>query len=145
MYQFNLQVLLDYRRRIEERLEIELPHIKRTLEEKKQMLLTSQSEKQKVEQELVHREGKIIDVNEDLLYRDYFRGMREKIREQREGVENTKKECDAKREELLAATKKKKVLEKIKDNDLKNFLRETKRRERILIDEVGTRTYKRNV
>ena len=145
MYQFNLQVVLDYRKRMEERMEIEFSHIKKALEKKKQMLLSSQTEKHRIEQELMHREEKRIDVNEAILYRDYLRGMRKRISEQRECVASTKKECDAKREELVAATKKKKVLEKVKDNDLKRFLQEAKRRERILIDEMGTRKYKRTL
>ncbi len=145
MYRFNLQVVLDYRKRIEEGLQIELSQIQRELEKEKQLFLAYRREKNYYEEELVKREEKEINVNEALLYRDYLRGMRIRIKEQRDIVVKAKGDFDIKQNELLNATKKRKVLEKVKEKEWKRFKENIERRERILVDEVGMRTYQRGM
>ena len=145
MYRFNLQVLLDYRKRIEEGLQIELSQIQRKLKKEKQSLTAYQREKRYYEEELVEREEKEINVSEALLYRDYLRGMRIRIKEQRDVVAKAKGDLDIKQNELLNATKKRKVLEKVKEKEWKRFKENLERKERILIDEVGMRKYQRDM
>ncbi|MEE8382003.1 MAG: flagellar export protein FliJ [Thermodesulfobacteriota bacterium] len=145
MYRFNLQVALDYRKRIEEGLQIELSQIQRELEKEKQLFLAYRREKNYYEEELVKREEKEINVNEALLYRDYLRGMRIKIKEQRDIVAKAKGDFDIKQNELLNATKKRKVLEKVKEKEWKRFKENIERRERILVDEAGMRKYQRDM
>jgi flagellar FliJ protein len=145
MYRFSLQVVLDYRKRIEEGLQIELSQIQRELEKEKQLLLAYRREKNYYEEELVKREEKEINVNEALLYRDYLRGMRIRIKEQRDIVTKAKGDLDIKQNELLNATKKRKVLEKVKEKEWKRFKENIERRERILVDEVGMRKYQRGM
>lgn len=145
MYRFNLQVVLDYRKRIEEGLQIELSQIQRELEKEKQLFLAYRREKNYYEEELVKREEKEINVNEALLYRDYLRGMRIKIKEQRDIVAKAKGDFDIKQNELLNATKKRKVLEKVKEKEWKRFKENVERRERILVDEAGMRKYQRSM
>ncbi|MCK5140300.1 MAG: flagellar export protein FliJ [Thermodesulfovibrionia bacterium] len=145
MYRFNLQVALDYRKRIEEGLQIELSQIQRELEKEKQLFLAYRREKNYYEEELVKREEKEINVNEALLYRDYLRGMRIRIKEQRDIVVKAKGDFDIKQNELLNATKKRKVLEKVKEKEWKRFKENVERRERILVDEAGMRKYQRSM
>jgi len=145
MYRFNLQVVLDYRKRIEEGLQIELSQIQRELEKEKQLFLAYRREKNYYEEELVKREEKEINVNEALLYRDYLRGMRIKIKEQRDIVAKAKGDFDIKQNELLNATKKRKVLEKVKEKEWKRFKENIERRDRILVDEAGMRKYQRSM
>jgi len=145
MYRFNLQVLLDYRKRIEEGLQIELSQIQRKLKKEKQSLTAYQREKRYYEEELVEREEKEINVSEALLYRDYLRGMRIRIKEQRDVVAKIKGDLDEKQNELLNATKKRKVLEKVKEKEWKRFKENIEKRERILIDEIGMRKYQRDM
>jgi flagellar FliJ protein len=145
MYRFNLQVVLDYRKRIEEGLQIELSQIQRELEKEKQLFLAYRREKNYYEEELVKREEKEINVNEALLYRDYLRGMRIRIKEQRDIVAKAKGDFDIKQNELLNATKKRKVLEKVKEKEWKRFKENIERRERILVDEAGMRKYQRGM
>lgn len=145
MYRFNLQVLLDYRGRIEEGLQIELSQIQRDFEKEKELLFSYQREKHYYEEELVKREEREINVNEALLYRDYLKGMRIRIKAQREVVTKIKIDLEKKQEELLGATKKRKVLEKVKEKDWKKFRGSLQRKEMIFIDEVGIRKYQRGV
>ena len=143
MYRFNLQVLLDYRKRIEEGFQIELSLIQRELENARQALLSSQQEKTHYEEELAEREAREVNLQESILYRDYLRGIRKKIQEQRDRVATIKMEFDKKQEELLAATKNRKVLEKVKEKHAKEFMEELQKQERAFVDEVGIRRYQR--
>ncbi len=145
MYRFNLQVLLDYRKRVEEGIQIELSHVQRKLEEEKQLVISYREEKNFYEEELLRREEREIDVEEGILYRDYLKGMRAKIKKQEEIVTRMRVELDKKREELLAVTKNRKILEKVKEKDWEKFARELARREGMFIDEVGIRGYLRNM
>ena len=144
MYRFNLQVLLDYRKRVEEGVQIELSQIQRALENAKQLLFSYQREKSYYVDELIRREEKEINVDNGVLYRNYLRGMRIKIREQRELVAKIKIDFDKKQASLLDATKKRKVLEKVKEKNQAEFMAGLERRERILIDEIGIRKYQRS-
>ena len=143
MYRFNLQVLLDYRKRIEEGFQIELSLIQRELENARQALLSSQQEKTHYEEELAEREAREVNLQESILYRDYLRGIRKKIQEQRDRVASIKIKFDKKQEELLAATKNRKVLEKVKEKHAKEFIEELQKKERAFVDEVGIRRYQR--
>ncbi len=145
MYRFNLQVLLDYRKRVEEGIQIELSDVQRKLKEEKQLLISYREEKNFYEEELARREEREIDVEEGILYRDYLKGMRAKIKKQEEIVARMRVELDKKREELLAITKNRKILEKVKEKDWNKFARELERREVMFIDEVGIRGYLRNM
>ena len=145
MYRFNLQVLLDYRKRVEEGIQIELSDVQRKLEEEKQLLISYREEKNFYEEELARREEREIDVEEGILYRDYLKGMRAKIKKQEEIVARMRVELDKKREELLALTKNRKILEKVKEKDWEKFARDLARREGMFIDEVGIRGYLRNM
>ena len=145
MYRFNLQVLLDYRKRIEEGLQIECSLIQKELETARQVLLSCQQEKVRYEEELAEKESREVNLHESVLYRDYLRGMRKKIEELKNRVATKKIELDKKQEELLAATKNRKVLEKVKEKHAKEFMNEMEKKERRFVDEVGIRRYQRSL
>ena len=143
MYRFNLQILLDYRKRIEEGFQIELSLIQKKLENARQALLSSRQEKTRYEEELTEKESREVNLPVSILYRDYLRGIRKKIQEQKDRVATIKIEFDKKQEELLAATKNRKVLEKVKEKHAREFLQEVEKKERAFVDEVGIRRYQR--
>ena len=144
MYRFNLEVVLNYRKRIEEGLQMELSSTQRELESAKQMFFAYQREKSFYEEELVKREAREINIQESILYRDYLKGMNNKIKVQKEIVAKAKMAVDKKQEELLTATKKRKVLEKVREKDLREFMDGLERKERIFTDEMGIRRYRRS-
>ena len=145
MYRFNLQILLDYRKRVEEGIQIELSQIQRELEKERRLLISFKEEKNHNEEELAKREEKRINVDEGILYRDYLKGMRIKIKKQREIVAQILPELDKKRDELLAATKKRKVLEKVREKDWGKFVKVLAKGEGMFMDEVGVRKYQRSM
>ena len=141
MYRFNLEVVLNYRKRIEEGLQMELSVRQRELESAKQVFFAYQREKGFYEEELMKREAREVNIQESILYRDYLKGMDKKIKAQKEIVAKAKIAVDKKQEELLVATKKRKVLEKVREKDLQEFMDGLERKERIFADEMGVRRY----
>jgi flagellar FliJ protein len=133
--------VLDYRKLLEERLQVELSQVERSLEHAKQMLFSYERKKSSCAGDLKRMEEKAIDVDTALLYRNYLKGIRIKIREQRDVVATIKIAVDKKREELLGATKKKKIMEKIKEKDRATYIVEQERKERTIMDETGIRKY----
>ena len=145
MYRFNLQVVLNYRKRIEEGLQMELSGVQRELESAKQVFFAYQREKGYYEEELAKREAREVNIDESILYRDYLKGMNRKIKAQREIVAKAKIEVDKKQEELLIATKKRKVLEKVREKHMKEFMDDLERKERIFTDEISVQRYQKGV
>ena len=145
MYRFNLEVVLNYRKRIEEGLQMELSGKQRELESAKQVFFALQREKGFYEEELVKREAREVNIHESILYRDYLKGMNKKIKAQKEIVAQEKIAVDKKQEELLIATKKRKVLEKVRERDREAFMDSLERKERIFTDEMGVRRYHKGV
>ena len=145
MYRFNLQVVLTYRKRIEEGLQMELSRTQRELESAKQVFFALQREKGFYEEELVKREAREVNIHESILYRDYLKGMNKKIKAQKESVAQAKIAVDKKQEELLIATKKRKVLEKVREKHMKEFMDGLEHKERIFTDEMGVRRYQKGV
>ncbi len=141
MYRFNLQVVLDYRKLIEERLQIELSHAERSLEQAKQVLFSYERKKSSCAGELKRIEEREINIDTALLYRNYLKEIRIKISEQKDAVAKLKIDADKKLEELLKASKKKKILEKIKEKDRATYVMDQEKKERIIMDETGIRKY----
>ena len=126
-------------------MQLECSQIQRELESEKQALLSCQQEKARYEEELAEKESREVNLQESVLYRDYLRGMRKKIKELKNRVATKKVELDNKQEELLAATKNRKVLEKVKEKHAREFMHELEKRERRFVDEVGIRRYQRSL
>ena len=145
MYRFNLEAVLNYRKRIEEGLQMELSGTLRELESAKQVFFALQREKGFYEEELVKREAREVNIHESILYRDYLKGMNKKIKAQKEIVAKVKIAVDKKQEELLIATKKRKVLEKVREKHMKEFMDDLERKERIFTDEISIRRYQKGV
>jgi flagellar FliJ protein len=143
VYRFNLQVVLNYRKRLEEGLQMELSRTQRELESAKQVFFAYQQEKVYYEEELSKRESREVNIGESILYRDYLKGMNRKIKAQREIVAKAKIGVDKKQEELLVATKKRKVLEKVKEKHMKEFMDDLERKERIFTDEISIQRYQK--
>lgn len=145
MYRFNLEVLLNYRKRTEEKLQMELSLKRREWESAQRVLLSYQREKSYYEDELMKRESREIDIHESILYRDYLKGMSRKIKAQREQSAEARIELEKKQEALMTATKKRKVLEKVREKQMKSWMDDLRRRERIFTDEMGIRRYQRDL
>ena len=73
----------------------------------------------------------------------YLQRLQREIQEQRVRIQQVEKAVEEKRQELVEATKERRVYEILKERAVEDYRREQKRQERIMLDEVGGQLYMR--
>ena len=75
----------------------------------------------------------------------YARFLDKSISDQQNAVVSAEDDVEAKRIELTEATKKKKILERLKERELEDYNRAIVKEEQTLIDEIATQRFDRDV
>lgn len=136
-YSFKLQKVLEYRERKEELLQQELAALMIALSQAEEELNRLISSFRRNEIELKIKREKRIDVNEADIFRKFLDRMKDKILGQRSRVVHLANLVNAKRNELIEASKEKRVLERLKEKDYDEFLKTLDRKERAFLDELA--------
>jgi len=137
MFYFSLQSVLNYRKQIEEKLMLDFADTKRRLYCEKELL-----EKMKKERadliSCVKRMGENQMRSSDAAnYFSYINFIKDAENNQEEVVSKVEKELEEKRIELISASRKRKVLEIIKEKELKEYRQSLIIREQKELDEIG--------
>lgn len=85
-----------------------------------------------------------ISVNQVRNYNNYFTMMKSKIANQKENVNNAKKDVDIKRESLVKAVQERKILDKLKEKKYQEYTKELGKEDQVLIDELNSFKFKNN-
>ncbi len=138
---FKLQALLNWKRNLEElaqmKLADKLMYLK-TLEEEIQNL---RSQRSAYAQEINERSLRGLKAGEYLTYQQYFEESYKDLVLKEGKRKQTIRETEQEREKLIAFTKQRKILEKLKEKKLQKFMYETERAEQIKNDEKAIRRY----
>lgn len=137
MFRFDLQQVLDFRRHNEERKELELAQVRRVLQQEEDRLAFFSDRRDRYQRELIDRQKKGVSPAEVAIYTSYMRFVKEKIEWQMEAVETAKKQVEKKKEEVLAARRDRKTLDRLRSRRYQAFLADSKREEMKNLDEVG--------
>lgn len=137
LFRFNLQQVLNFRRQNEERKELELAQARRVLQQEEDRLAFFRDRRDRYQQELVDRQREGVSPAEVAIYTAYMGFIKEKIEWQMEAVETARKQGEKKKEELLAARKDRKVLDRLRTKRYQAFLADSKRAEMKHLDEVA--------
>ena len=141
MYQFKLEPLLNHRRYQEEILQKELADLKKRLQAEQHQLRNLRTKKRRNVQLLAARQRKSRPASELKLYVDYIDHLTVELTVQAERVMEAQRRFDAKRRELMAAMKKRKVLEKLKEKGQRAYEQTQLKKERALLDDVAGHQY----
>lgn len=141
MYQFNLEPLLNHRRYQVEVLQKELAGVKMRLDAEKEKLWLLRQKKRKTVQRLQEKQSAGRSASEIKLYIDFVEQLSKEMEAQRRNVLEAKRNFNLKRQDLVAAMKKKKILERLKEKGLQAYEQEQIKRERNLIDEVAAHQF----
>jgi len=76
-----------------------------------------------------------------LLYGAYLQRLDRDLEAQQQRVTGAERQANQKRQSLVEALKKRKILEKLKESDQKNYLKALTERERKFIDDIAARSY----
>ena len=145
MFVFKLQSVLDYRKRIEEKILGEFSGIKRELQEEKLLLRNLMMERESLIDELRNMENKSMQADDIALYVSYVEQMRENEQKQKQVVAQVEEQLEIKKKELLAAVTQVKVMERLKERHTEEYETAARAFEQKTSDEMSVLKYGRRV
>ena len=141
MYQFNLEPLLNHRRYLEEVLQKELADLKIRLDAETGKLWALREKKRKTVLQLEEKQTDGRSASEIKLYVDFLEQLLKKVEAQRKKVLEAERLFSLKRQDLVTAMKKRKILERLKEKGLQAYEQEQLKKERNFMDEVAGRQF----
>jgi len=143
MYQFILEPLLNHRKSVEDNLQKELGVCKTCLAEENRKLRTCKKEKNKTLEEMQQKQEDGITVSEALLYFDFINRLSRDLDKQKQRLSAIEKVYHRKREEVIEAVKKRKILEKLKEKELAEYNQRLEKSEQDFINEAAISQFNR--
>jgi flagellar FliJ protein len=134
---FELHQVLNYRTDLERLRKQEFAAARQDLDRASDAVDRQRTEAAALARDFAERNGQLNSVVELQLYADFFTRKREEIRQQQERVTALDRVLENRRDELVQATKDKKVLEALKEKKTQQFRQELQRKERDFLDETA--------
>ena len=141
MYQFNLEPLLNHRRYQEEILQKDLADLKIRLAAEKEKLGVLRQKMRNTVQQLQKTQSAGKPASEIKLYVDFIERLSKEMEAQRKKVLEAERKFNQKRQDLIAAMKKRKTLDRLKEKDLQVYEKKQLKKERNLMDEVAVHQF----
>lgn len=135
---FEMQQVLNYRVELEKMRKLEFAAARQDLDAASDLLEQEKNEAAKLAEEFNGRQKQIDSIFEMRLYADFFARKRDEIKEQQRRVLALDRVLEERRNELVRATKEKKVMEQLKEKQKEAFLKEQAHKEGQLLDEIAT-------
>jgi flagellar FliJ protein len=137
MYRFQLQSLLNHRRHQEEASQKELADAQRNLSAAQERLIRLKNDKRDNIQVLQIKQKERHNTSNILIYQKYIEQLSRKIEAQREQVSIASQDVRQRRDDLVEVVKKRKTLEKLKENQQLAYQQKMIQDERKFNDEVA--------
>lgn len=135
-FKFKLQSLLNIKTQMEDTLKNQLAKAVRYLEEEKSALKNLKEEQKKCMSDISSESSNGVTVERLRNYNSYISFLKEKILNQTKRVKSAQEIVDNYRDELIQASKEKKVLETLKDKQYSEYLKEQEKIEQKRVDEL---------
>lgn len=134
---FELEQVLNYRREIEKVRKLDFVSAKLELEHANDVLNQHESHVDVLTREFHTRQTEMNSIDEMRRYVDFIVRKREDIKNQKECIDRLDCIMSDKRDDLLEATRDKKVLESLKEKKAREFRLEMAQKERAFLDEIA--------
>lgn len=138
---FRLQSLLNVKIQLEKSLKDELGKAVAKVEEEKSKLAQIENDRENYINQVNNKSAKGIRIGEIREFNSYIVFLREKIEFQKENIKKAQKIVDKYREQLVKVVQEKKMLEKYKEKQYQQYLKEQQGQEQKLIDEIVSFNY----
>lgn len=139
-FRFKLQKILDYREQLEEKAKVDLANKQRTLEEAHALFERLKTELRQTEDRLF--ESALVPQAERWLLEQYVKGLRGDVANAALQARMHEQLVDEARKLLAARAIERKLLEKLKERQNQQYLREEQLKEQRVNDETATLRYK---
>jgi len=134
---FELEQVLNYRKEIEKVRKLDFVSAKLELEHANDVLNQHESHVDELTKEFCTRQKDLDNVEEMRRYADFFARKREDIKNQKVRIDQLGNVMSDRRDDLLDATRDKKVLESLKEKKAREFKLEMAQKERAFLDEIS--------
>jgi len=141
VFQFRFEALLTTRRHAEECLQKELSEARRALAAEQTALREKKNARRQCVQAQRRKQRQSFRGPDMLLFGDYLQRLDRDIDVQQKRVTSAERKTSQKRQALIEAMKRRKMLEKLKEKDQDNYHRHLSERDRKFIDEVAARVH----
>jgi flagellar FliJ protein len=143
-YQFKLEALRRYRRHQEEILQRELGTLQRICDQAVKKLNETVGRHRRTESDLDLKQREPGFASQITMYQRYLKALEKRIEDQQRAVNEAQKACADKRALLLKVVKKRKTLEKLKENGLRVHIANLNQEEQKFIDEMAVNRFTLN-
>jgi len=137
MYKFELESVLDYRKHIEESIKRELGEIQQSVKKETDRFINQSEEKKKVIYSAQDKMRNGALSSECIMYSMFIDIISLKLVAQKKIIQAIKQQRNQKREELIQAVKKRKILEILKEKRINEYKVMEKQRDLKSLDEFG--------
>jgi len=137
MFIFKLRSVLEYRINIEEKIHNEFSEKKRELDTQRLMMKSLIKERNNLIAELRTMKDKPVPANDFAVYISYVEQVRENEKKQKIVIHQVKEQVESKRKELLEAVKKRKIMEKLKQQHTEEYNNNLRNLEQKASDEMS--------
>lgn len=142
-YRFSLQKLLEAREREEDEKKQDFAKAQRIFAREEERLGKYLLFWEECRREVLQRRDRKIDVAREAQWRSYFEYLAAEISRQRETVKHCSRKVEEARIALIKASKERKAIEKLKENEKIEYMRQVNILEQKELDEVGRDLYLR--
>jgi len=132
---FKLQGLLNWKKNLEELAQMRLAEKLKQLQAEEEEIQRLIKQRSAYQQELREKSVQGLNVAEYLTYQHYFERSLKDLLFRQEKKKITLREIEVEREKLIAFTKQRKILEKLKEKRLKKFMYQLEQEDRTKNDE----------
>lgn len=144
-FKFRLQKVLDYKQQVEDTKKQELFRLMKIFHEEEKVLIKLHELLLKKLSEFEEKQQGELDILELLFYSGYISRLNGEIEQQREKLKQLALQIEQKRGEVIAASKERRIMEKLREKKYKEFMKEESRREQKFLDEIGNNAFVRNM
>jgi flagellar protein FliJ len=144
-FKFRLQSILDARTKALEDRQVEFSIIQMNLRKQLTLLENLQNSKQNTEKNLekLISQGESIDFTLINAHKNYIEKLQHDIKDQKELIEKIEIQLEEKKQEVIEALKAKTMLDKLKEKEFEEFLKEFERLEMKELDDIAISRYKK--
>jgi flagellar FliJ protein len=142
-FQFSLEMLLSHRIREERELQIELSLIERQIMDEKLSLSKIRDAIIKLHEEVRNNQIDVIGISEYAVYDNFIIKLKNDVLAKEEKIVEIENKLFLKREELIEAVKKRKIVDNLKEKKLLIHTEEHKKEEQNFMDEIGIYRFNR--